>query len=236
MKAQSSSLSITVYDALLMQMFSVEEENRDRSLSDNNSDNDNDNTAINNKPSDNNNTESETIEMANEADLGEKKEEKGEKKEEKVGYCKSLKQLENEECIVEMKVEQTIEAAPHKAAATTTGDCRAVEAEEEEVENELSQAGGGDGEERTNKSNASGIANENSPYLQHQSDLSNCEDSPQVVAHSASVSSTSNSSSSLISYHGSNTYIELGNKCGKCQNHEIEISKKGEYKLERKPT
>lgn len=40
---------------------------------------------------------------------------------------------------------------------------------------------------------------------------------------SVSISSGSSSSSSQ-------TDVELGNKCGKCQNHEVEVSKKGECK------
>lgn len=85
MKPRSSSLTLNVCDAVLMQMLNVEEENADRRsiniiINDSYNNNNDVNNHVNNNKNDDSNIESERI--TNEADLGEKREEKGEEVEE----------------------------------------------------------------------------------------------------------------------------------------------------------
>lgn len=93
----------------------------------------------------------------------------------------------------------------------------------------LTADGGADlvfkGENNNNNNNNNGFGEYSPPALKCPR---NCKDPPQVAAHSASVSSTSSYSSCSLTSSSCQIYIELGNKCGKCQNHEIEVSKKGE--------
>lgn len=198
MKPQSSSLPSTVYDGILVRAFHVEEENRNFSIN-----------------------------VAYKSILVDQDEQQMEAEEEEEGVCSSPINMEH-------KMSHNLGVDFEKEAEeVVVEELKNVKVVSLTSNNRIEQVLFGDRKNdfKTNEENNIVLKQDHSTSQLEQNATEcciNCLDSRQVVAHLASVSSTSTSSSSLTS-SSCQIYIELGNKCGKCQNHEIEISKKGKF-------